>query len=89
VSTVFTTGPLDAHDPDSYIYSIEVVNEFILVLPRAHKKQKVKKIKIEKNNFSKIPAHIFRIILWRTCYLGTVMSLHMILREYDIEATHC
>jgi hypothetical protein len=41
VSAVFTTEPLEAHDPDSYIYSMEVVNEFILVLPRAHKKQKV------------------------------------------------
>jgi hypothetical protein len=32
VSMVFTVEPLDAHDPDSYIYSMEAVNEFILVL---------------------------------------------------------
>jgi hypothetical protein len=35
---VFTMEPLDAHDLDSYIYSIEAMNEFILVLPRVHKK---------------------------------------------------
>jgi hypothetical protein len=31
---VFIVEPLDAFDPDSYIYSIEAVNEFILVLSK-------------------------------------------------------
>jgi hypothetical protein len=34
VSTIFTMEPLDAHDPDSYIYSMEAVNEFIMVLSK-------------------------------------------------------
>jgi hypothetical protein len=32
--TVFTVEPLEAFDPDSYIYSMEAVNEFILVLSK-------------------------------------------------------
>jgi hypothetical protein len=36
VSAVFIAEPLDAHDPD---YSMEAVNEFIVVILRAHKKK--------------------------------------------------
>jgi hypothetical protein len=32
--------PLDAYNPNSYNYSMETMNEYIVVLPRAHKKQK-------------------------------------------------
>jgi hypothetical protein len=34
VSTVFIVEPLDAFNPDSYIYSMEAVKEFILVLSK-------------------------------------------------------
>jgi hypothetical protein len=36
-----TAELFDACDLDSYSYSMETVNEFIVVLPRAHKKQKI------------------------------------------------
>jgi hypothetical protein len=38
VSTVFTVEPLDVHDPNSYLYSMEALNEIIMILPRAPKK---------------------------------------------------
>jgi hypothetical protein len=34
VSTIFTVEPLEAFDPDSYIDSMDAVNEFILVLSK-------------------------------------------------------